>query len=297
MTAEQVLDAPETSPGGGAPSDAVVPRSFWQVARSGRMIGLLLAFLAAAAVCGALGAWQLDRAHERAQLASAQEKAEREAGGPQPLSTVLLPQEAFSGNAVGSAVIVSGTYEPDDQRYVPNRTVDGRAGYLVLTAMRVSDDGSAGASWAGLSGAPLLPVVRGWAATLEEARAATPPSGTVSLTGYVQASEAAGSDPGADGTIEMISSAQLLSVWGGPIYGGYAVVATSDPAQAGGLTLLPRPTIEGGDGLNIQNLFYAIEWWIFAGFAVALWLRMVRDESRGGRDPLEVTAVAPAAAA
>jgi len=252
------------------------------------MVGLLLAFLAAAAVCGALGAWQLDRAHERARLAAAQEQAELEAGGPQPLASVLRPQEAFPGMAVGRAVTVRGTYDAAGQLYVPGRTLDGHDGYLVLTGLRVSDDGSGGTSWADLSGPPVLPVVRGWSPTIEQARAAAPPSGTVSLTAYLQAAEAAGEAPSADGTIQMISSAQLLDAWGGPIYSGYAVVATSDPAQAAGLAPLPRPTIEGGDGLNLQNLFYALEWWIFAGFAVALWLRMVRDEARGGKDPLEV---------
>ena len=270
------------------------PRSFWRVAATPRMVGLLLAFLAAAAVCGALGAWQLDRAHERARLAAAQEQAEVEAGGPQPLDAVLRPQEAFPGTAVGRAVTVRGTYDIAGQLYVPGRIIDGHDGYLVLTGLRVSDDGSGGASWAELSGPPVLPVVRGWSPTIEQARAAVPPSGTVSLTAYLQAAEAAGDVPTADGTIQMISSAQLLGAWGGPIYSGYAVVATSDPAQAGDLTPLPRPTIEGGDGLNLQNLFYALEWWIFAGFAVALWLRMVRDEAHGGKDPLEVAGVAGA---
>lgn len=276
--------------GGGVtlPSAPRAPRSFWRVAATPRMVGLLLAFLAAAAVCGALGAWQLDRAHERARLAAAQEQAELEAGGPQPLASVLRPQEAFPGMAVGRAVTVRGTYDAAGQLYVPGRTLDGHDGYLVLTGLRVSDDGSGGTSWADLSGPPVLPVVRGWSPTIEQARAAAPPSGTVSLTAYLQAAEAAGEAPSADGTIQMISSAQLLDAWGGPIYSGYAVVATSDPAQAAGLAPLPRPTIEGGDGLNLQNLFYALEWWIFAGFAVALWLRMVRDEARGGKDPLEV---------
>lgn len=85
-----------------------------------------------------------------------------------------------------------------------------------------------------------------------------------------------------------ISSAALAGQWGGPIYSGYVVLASSDPAQDEGVSLLPRPQIEGGEGLDLQNLFYALQWWIFGGFAVMLWLRLVRDEARGSAaDPDE----------
>lgn len=264
------------------------PRSFWRVALTARMIGLLIAFLAAAAVCGALGAWQLDRAHERAQLSALHERAEAESAVPMELGEVVLPQAAFSGNAVGQSVTLAGTYEPDHELYVPGRTVEGRTGYLVLTGLRVSDDGSGGASWADLSGEPLLPIVRGWVATIPAPGTLPPPAGLVEMTVYLQASEAGGTAPTADDTIEMISAAQLLPEWGGPIYGAYGVLVHSTPPDGPGLVAVSRPTIEGGDELNIQNLFYALEWWIFGGFAVALWIKMVRDESRGGVDPLAV---------
>src|SRR5699024_9991683 len=39
------------------------------------------------------------------------------------------------------------------------------------------------------------------------------------------------------------------------------------------------PVLDGG-GLNLRNLAYAGEWFIFGGFAVAIWWRMIRDESR-----------------
>src|SRR5690606_18643358 len=70
-------------------------------------------------------------------------------------------------------------------------------------------------------------------------------------------------------------------------YSGYLVLRSSDPEQPpaadGGPAQLPRPTIEGGTGLNLQNLFYALQWWVFGGFAVLLWVRLVRDEAAGVR--------------
>ena len=59
------------------------------------------------------------------------------------------------------------------------------------------------------------------------------------------------------------------------------------------MALLDPPT-KPGAGLNIQNLAYAAQWWIFGAFAVLLWLRLVRDEARGSEvSPAEDGAAAP----
>jgi len=256
------------------------------------MIVILLLLLLAAAVCARLGVWQLDRAYERASLAAEQEAAEELAQGPSGLGTLLPPQSTFPGELVGREVWVSGTYEPEGQTLVAGRALDGRTGYLVLTPLRVSDDGTGGASWESLSGAPVLPVVRGWVASPDDERALEVPDGEIRVTGWLQASESTtgAAVPTADaGTAvtDSISTAALVNDWGGPIYSGYVVLTSSDPGQAaaaeGGPAPLPRPMIEGGTGINLQNFFYALQWWVFGLFAVALWVRLVRDEMAGGR--------------
>ncbi|MHA7132248.1 SURF1 family protein [Oerskovia turbata] len=259
---------------------------FWVVARSPRMIGFLLLFLLAAGVCARLGVWQLDRAYQRAELAEQHEIAEAETAGPEGLGVLLPPQSTFPGEIVGRQAWVEGEYEPDGQLLVAGRALDGETGYLVLTPLRVSDDGTGGESWADLSGAPVLPVVRGWVPTADAA-ALEVPTGEVRVAGYLQASEADGDGDLPAGQTDSISSAALANAWGNPIYGGYLVLKESDPAQLaaadGGPRLLPRPMIEGGTGVNLQNAFYALQWWIFGLFAVALWVRLVRDEAAGGR--------------
>jgi len=261
-------------------------RSFWAVARQPRVVGLLVLFLLAAAVCARLGVWQLDRAQQRAELAAQQEAAELEAAGPEGVGELLPPQSSFPGELVGRQAWVEGEYDPAGQLLVEDRALDGRVGYLVLTPLHVTDDGTQGASWADLSGAPVLPVVRGWVETPEQGAALEPPDGVVRLTGYLQASEAAGQGGSAPGLTDAISTGALVNEWGGPMYSGYLVLLTSDPEQPsaaeGGPAQLPRPTIEGGTGLNLQNLFYALQWWVFGGFAVLLWIRLVRDEAAGG---------------
>ncbi|SDC32077.1 Cytochrome oxidase assembly protein ShyY1 [Sanguibacter gelidistatuariae] len=265
------------------------------VARRPRMIVLLLIFLAAAAVCARLGVWQLDRAQERGELAAAHAAAELASQGPESLGSMLEPQTTFPGDLVGRQAWVEGEYDPAGQQLVAGRAHDGQEGFLVLTPMRVSDDGTGGASWADLSGAPILPVVRGWVPADPSGQSAAltaeqlaPPQGTVRLTGYLQASEAKGYAKLPEGQTDSISSAALANVWGGPIYAGYLVVVSSAPGQDVALALLDRPSIEGGDGLNLQNLFYALQWWIFGAFAVALWLRTVRDEARGSDETVDV---------
>ena len=116
------------------------------------------------------------------------------------------------------------------------------------------------------------------------------------MTDYLQASEQAGTGA-SDGQTDAISSAELLNSWGGPIYTGYLVVASSDPAQSDSVVLLGPPT-KPGAGLNIQNLAYAAQWWIFGAFAVLLWLRLVRDEARGsGPEAADLSPAAGDAAA
>ncbi len=246
------------------------------------MLVLLLVLLAAAAACAQLGVWQLDRAQARGELAAQREAATAQGVPAVPLDSVLAPQTSFDGDLLGREVVVTGTYEPDGQLLVTDRSLDGRDGYLVLTPLRVATaDGAR----------PVLPVVRGWVASPDDAGdAGDVPGGTVMLTGYLQASEAAGVLDAAAGRTQGISSAQLVNEWGGPTYSGYLVLATSSPAQDRALRALDRPEPPDEGGLDLRNLGYALQWWIFGAFAVALWLRLVRDEARGepplGEDPV-----------
>lgn len=238
-----------------------------------RLVVALLVLLAAAGVCGRLGVWQLDRAHARSQAALEQRQAAEASIPPTSLADVLAPQTRFDGSLVGRRVTVRGSYAVNEQYLVPGRSLDGRTGYLVLTPLRVRTD--AGSTQ---SAAPVLPVVRGWTAGPDGADLA-PPSGEVALTGYLQASEAAGPTDPVARTTDAISSGALANIWGGPIYTGYLVATSSEPAQPSGLASLPQPIPPDGWGLNIQNLAYALQWWIFGGFALALWYRLVRDEA------------------
>ena len=227
------VSAPSTPDAEGDPTPTRSPerRTFLQVARQPRMIGLLLVFVLAALVCGRLGAWQLDRAYERAELAAQQEAAEAVAAGPSWLGDVLAPQESFPGELVGREVRVAGEFEDSGSLLVPGRVLEGHTGYLVLTPFRVTDDGTGGDSWADLSGAPVLAVVQGWVAAPADADALILPEGEVTLTGWLQMGEStSGSAAVVDGRTEQIALSALVNEWGGPIYTGY-LVANGGPGS------------------------------------------------------------------
>ena len=57
------------------------------------------------------------------------------------------------------------------------------------------------------------------------------------------------------------------------------------PAPAG-LERVPPPEVTGG--LKWRNAAYALQWWIFGGFAAFMWFRMVREDAQRD-EPLKET--------
>ena len=76
--------------------------------------------------------------------------------------------------------------------------------------------------------------------------------------------------------------AELINIWpdAQPVYGGYLVL--DEPADGLEPIISPEPSREVS--LNLLNVFYAIEWVIFAGFALYLWYRLVQDAVEKERD-------------
>ena len=227
------------------------------------MLGLLLVLLGIAAVCARLGVWQLDRAQQAARQA---DDAAAAAVAPVPLPDVLAPQATFTGAADRRLVTAQGRFGPDEV-LVPGREVAGDVGLLVVTPFVVADSGAT------------LAVVRGWVPDASAAAAAPAPGGDVTLEGLLRMGEAGGDGDVGDGQVSAVSPAELVNRWGGPLYTGYLQLTERSAADAGGLRPVPPP--EPGSGAwDLQNLAYALQWWLFGGFAVLLWARLVRDEAR-----------------
>ncbi|HZI98609.1 MAG TPA: SURF1 family protein [Actinomycetales bacterium] len=226
--------------------------SFLSTAVRPRWLGLLGLVLALATAFAALGSWQLDRSRDEADAPGIVE--------PVALRDVLQPQEPLTGDAVGRPIEATGEFTGEPLR-VEGRRLDGETGAWVLMAFAVPTG----------TGTATLPVVRGWVP--DDARAPEPPAGTVTITGRLESSEAPTGTTG--GSVESVSSADLVNRWGSPIYAGFLVM---DSAPAGPMRTIPPVTDDGGFAL--LNLSYALQWWIFAAFAVFIWWRVVRDAHR-----------------
>ena len=132
-----------------------------------------------------------------------------------------------------------------------------------------------------------LPVALGWAPTKaaldaalasEQAAAVTGSASTISISGRLMPTEAPvvpkpSGDPLEESTL---SVASLVNVWpnySGTSFGAYLI----DDQGPDGLTTIDSAPPENSATLNWLNIFYAIEWAVFAGFAVYFWYRLVRD--------------------
>jgi cytochrome oxidase assembly protein ShyY1 len=80
------------------------------------------------------------------------------------------------------------------------------------------------------------------------------------------------------GQVDRIDPADLVQRWDYPIHTGFVVASSGAPGTAG---LAAVSTVTEGGGLALQNLSYAIQWWLFALFGLFLWWRLVRDDAAG----------------
>lgn len=237
-----------------------------------RWFGINVFVLLAIPFCIFMGSWQLSRFEDRMTESRDAGKQVVTDGRetPRPLARLLPVDKVTSGKQVTA----TGRYAR--QLLVPGRQLDDREGYYVLTLLRV-DGGKA------------LPVVRGWLpGTPDPAKVPAAPKGEVTVTGALQASETPG-DNGVSaqgglpaGQTAAISAASLINLVPYGVYDAWITLTTADP----GLTAVPAtaPADSGLDLKAFQNLGYTGEWFVFAGFVVFMWFRLVRREVEFVRD-------------
>jgi len=64
------------------------------------------------------------------------------------------------------------------------------------------------------------------------------------------------------------------------LYGGYVIAEGASTGSTIGLTPLTPDSLPDPERFTaLRNLLYALEWWVFAGFAVFIWWRLCRDEA------------------
>ncbi|TAM69566.1 MAG: SURF1 family protein [Microbacteriaceae bacterium] len=254
------------------------------------LVALVFA-LAVAAAFAALGQWQLQRAVESGTV------VQRPTETVIPLTKAAAPNADLRTEMVGQLVTTTGTFAPHDYHLLEGRLNDGATGYWVVARFTLTD--------ADAAGRPVeLAVARGWApdrAAAERAVAelAGQPATRQTITGRLLPTEAptapgAGENPY---TMRAMSTAALYNLWtgvdGADVYTGYVVQHGTAPA--GLVSIYSPPPLEQAT-LDWLNVFYALEWAVFACFAVFLWYRVARDAWEREEEDAEAAEAAAAVA-
>ncbi len=233
----------------------------WSVARRPRWIVALLVALGIAAAFAALGQWQIGRAVQTATVVIVPDETVT------PLSKVATPQKEVTDRAAGQIVSVVGRRVPGDTYVVSDRVNFGVDGYWVIGHVVASN----GASVAVALG---WTRTRGAADAAANALAAGAPSATI--VGRYQPTEPPDQEDFEHNARSVVSVPWLINEWKTvPVvtYGGYIV----DNVAPAGLSTIQSVRPTNDVSLNWLNVFYAIEWALFAGFAIYLWYRLVKD--------------------
>ena len=231
-----------------------------------RWIAALLLALAISTVFVLLSQWQFSTAES--ELPPSTDRTET----VRPLTEIFTPGVELYGTTADQMVSMTGSFRTDDTVLIDNRLYDGDKGYWVVTAFTVD-------------GAPndaVISVVRGWVA--EPGDAVPAPEGEASVTGRLLPPEAPIPEPIEDGILPSLASAELINVWDTPGYSAFVtadeITVNGEAADAGNMQVVDVQAQPQETSVNWMNIFYAIEWVVFAGFSVFLWWRLVADAHR-----------------
>lgn len=235
---------------------------------------VLLAFVVAVVVgFYQLGMWQIGVSSNEAS----RERAAAQAARPtEPLGQVMGPQQPFPEDGAGLSVAAEGRYAADLQFLVPGRLLEGREGYWVVTPVLTRASGDPA----------LLPVVRGF--VTDPADAGVPDDAAVRVTGTLAPSESPGEvgDLGElpEGQRPAIDTADLVNLWDEPVYNAFVFLTQEDPATSAPAVQRVPPPVFGDSGIVWRNFGYGLQWFVFAGFAVYMYVRFLRQATQAGRD-------------
>ncbi|MGO3885423.1 MAG: SURF1 family protein [Mycetocola sp.] len=253
-----------------------------------RWVLLLIVALAIAGAFAVLGHWQLSRSVIQAEIESSGSET------VQLVADVVTPGEPVREDAIGQRIEASGTYIAANTTVITDRMNDGVKGYWVV-----------GSLIEGAHNPPrVLPVALGWTedrATADRVAAEIIADGgrQMSVTGRLAGSEPPAVDEDNEDPFELNSMAvsALINQWQGindaDVYTVYAVSATAPD----GLSVITAGPPVADTTVNWLNIFYAAEWVIFAGFAIFLWFRLVRDAREREIDEREDAAAQASSAA
>lgn len=225
-----------------------------------KWIGFHLLVIALVVAMVNLAFWQLRRLDERRQFNS-----EVRANISQP----IVPLDDIRADLSDPSTVewrrveVTGTYVPDHQFLVVNRSQNGDTGRNIVDALQIGD-GS------------LLLVNRGFVPVADDPPPV--PAGPVKVVGRLRASEQRKTGQAADADVTGLTEIRRLDVgllagqFDHPVLPMYVDRLESTPPDAKSLEQIIAPNTDD-EG---PHLSYTIQWFIFSGCVLAGWVLAVR---------------------
>ncbi|UWX96446.1 SURF1 family protein [Arthrobacter zhaoxinii] len=230
-----------------------------------RWIAGLLFALILSTVFVLLSQWQFSNA-------DTDESAEpRATEDVRPLTEAFTPGKPMYETEADQMVSFTGSFDPDKSVLVEQRLQDGDMGYWAVTAFTVD----------GAPAGEFIPVVRGWVSDPDDVTDV--PDGEAAVVGRLLPSEAplVATTP-TEGRVAALSTAELINLWDAPAYSAFVTASEITVDGAAVDTGSMEPVVVDAQPedtpVNWLNIFYALEWIVFAGFSVFLWWRLVADE-------------------
>ncbi|MEO7122146.1 MAG: SURF1 family cytochrome oxidase biogenesis protein [Lacisediminihabitans sp.] len=245
---------------------------------------MLALALVIAAGFAALSQWQLSRAIETGTVVV------RATETPVPLAGLVKPQTDVTDKSDGQLVTASGVWAADDYIILSKRLNRGTDGYWVVGHL-AADTGTSAAG---------LPVALGWTRSEKQAKhvaaaLSKEDQGPVKIMGRYLNSEAPQDTDFQHNQLSSLAAGTFVNLWQSVdpagMYGGFVVLHS----HVAGLDRIDSPAPTSDVQPDLLNIFYAIEWVVFAGFAFFLWYRLVKDTwERELEEELEVLQAADA---
>ena len=248
-----------------------------RVMRRPQWILALVFALIVAAVFAWLGQWQMSNAVRT----DAEQVIDTEI--VRPLAEAATTGTGVTDLGAGAVVEVRGAFVPGDSRILSPRQNDGATGAWVVGHLVAEGPEAEPGSH--------LAVAIGWAP--DEAAAQRALEAFDADPAFAESRVLEGRYMPPDGPkipdhdadpqrLQSMMPAHLANLWTGvdaPVYAGFLVLHDGDGAAP---LLTDLDTIDSvpplpPESVNWLNVFYAIEWIVFAGFAVFFWFRLTRD--------------------
>ncbi len=219
------------------------------------------------ALCLLAANWQYSRHVHRSALNAQIEGAKNTPADA--LTALAAPGAGYDSADDFRPVTVTGVFEGSGV-LVRKRVVESQTGFWVVDPLRTPDG-------------TIVQVLRGWVPTGESARTSPvvppPPSGDVTVTGWLQASQQAPAVEPTDlpaGQVSALDTAVLAH--GAPTFAPYIVASAMTPADSAGLKTIAVPS----PGLG-PHLAYSWQWCFFALMLPIGWVILARRDLQARR--------------